>query len=341
MSDYKELSCQHPACRFPVCENRTGNADLSGPLRRLTRIAFMLGLLAILIPGAGVVPAFASVPGLPYLKDDILTSLAPAPDGGFWGQIQDSYSDWTPTPPGYTQLYDGAPRYENIHHAGLITWVPGTNGYWVITESGHIYSRGGAPHLCKADSLSTCSSFSSGPYSNLTAAAATPSGHGLWAVGRNGKVWTAGDAQSYGDTTFDDSVPTGIVPTPSGNGYYIVVANGGVHTFGDAEFFGSTGGNPPGGRNITGMATSIDANGHVNGYWLVGQDGGVFAFGSAPFYGSSGGNDSVVTSIISFPSPDPSTDPETIGYAWINAAGNLSMCTRDRPCGGTPTVPAP
>jgi hypothetical protein len=330
MSNHKELSYRRWERRSTGSQTQAGKGNLSG---RLTRIALMLGL-ALVIPGIGVIPALASVPGLPLVKDDILTSLAPAPAGGFWIQIQDDYVYSQPTPPGYTVLYDGAPAYDQVYHAGLIAWVPGTNGYWVVTQDGHIYSRGGAPHLCANDSLSTCSGFNSGPWSNLTAVAATPSGHGFWAVGRNGKVWTAGDAQSYGDTTFDSTVPTGIAPMPSGKGYYIVVANGGVHTFGDAVFYGSTGGNKPGGHNITGIATSIDVTGQVNGYWLVGQDGGVFAFGNAPFYGSSGGNDSVVTSIVSFQSPDPKNDPETVGYAWINKAGRLSMCTKDRPCGG-------
>src|SRR5271156_6643637 len=75
-----------------------------------------------------------------------------------------------------------------------------------------------------------------------------------------------------------------------------------THSFGDAVFYGSTGGTKPNGHPISGIATSIDATGAVNGYWLVIRDGGVLSFGSAPFWGSSGGNDSVVTSIVSFPS---------------------------------------
>jgi len=337
MFDYKRLFDRRTAGHFSVPSTGDRGPSPYGSRRRLAGIPLMLGIFAL---GIARVPALASLPGIPLIKDDILTSVAAAPSGGFWSQIQDSYEDSTPTPPGYTQVHEGAPAYDDIHHAGLIAWAPGTNGYWVVTESGHIYARGGAKQLCPADSLSTCSGFVPGAFSNLTAVAATPSGNGLWAVGRNGKVWTAGDAISYGDVTFDDSVPTGIAPTPDGGGYYIVVENGGVHTFGNAIFYGSTGGHPPAGRTITGMATSINTSGQVNGYWLVGQDGGVHTFGEAPFWGSSGGNDSVVTSIISFPRPEPSANPETVGYAWINAEGQLSMCTRDRPCGGTPSAQA-
>jgi hypothetical protein len=304
--------------------------------RRLSVGFIILGIFC-----TAVVTANASLPGLPYLKPDILTSIAAAPGGGFWLQIQDDYAFSTPTPPGYTVPYEGAPAYDDVYHAGLIAAVPGTVGYWVVTRDGKINARGGAPTLCNGN-LATCSGFSGNANSYLTAIAATPTGQGFWAVGRDGKVWTAGDATSYGDTTFDDATPTGIAATPSGKGYYIAVDNGGVHSFGDAVFYGSTGGTKPNGHPISGIATSIDATGAVNGYWLVIRDGGVLSFGSAPFWGSSGGNDSVVTSIVSFPSSQTgNNNPETVGYAWINNRGRVGMCTKDRPCGGTLTASAP
>jgi hypothetical protein len=78
------------------------------------------------------------------------------------------------------------------------------------------------------------------------------------------------------------AIPTAIVATPSGNGYYILLSDGGVFTFGDAVFYGSTGGNKPGGRDVTGLALSIADDGQVNGYWMVASDGGVFTFRNAP-----------------------------------------------------------
>ena len=337
MSDHKELSYRHPAGRFAGCKNRAGKGDLSGPLRRLIRIAVTPSLLALTILGMGLATAYASLPGTPYLSEDQLTSVAPAPSGGFWIQRQSENvcpPDCSTTPAGFTLQVDGAPIYDNIHHAGLIALVPKTEGYWVVTGDGEIHARGGAPNLCNGD-LGSCSGFVGGARHSLTGVAATPTGHGFWAVARDGAVWTAGDANSFGDSDGDKSVPTGIVGTPSGNGYYIVVENGGVHTFGDAVFYGSTGGNKPGGHHITGLALSTDTTGAVNGYWLVLDDGGVLSCGAAPFWGSSGGTDSEVTSITSFPTSEQNnTDPETIGYAWVNAKGHLGMCTRDRPCGG-------
>jgi hypothetical protein len=69
MSDHKELSYRRPAGRFAGCENRAGKWDLSGPLRRLTRIAVVLGLLALTILGMGLATAYASLPGTPLLSE--------------------------------------------------------------------------------------------------------------------------------------------------------------------------------------------------------------------------------------------------------------------------------
>jgi hypothetical protein len=73
--------------------------------------------------------------------------------------------------------------------------------------------------------------------------AATPTGAGYWLVGRDGGVF------SFGDASFDGSVPgiplqvndiVGMAATRSGAGYWLVAADGGVFSFGDARFFGST-----------------------------------------------------------------------------------------------------
>ena len=96
-----------------------------------------------------------------------------------------------------------------------------------------------------------------------------------------------GDAKPYGDVRNEPPI-TGIDSTPTGKGYYIVAADGGVLSFGDAKFYGSTGGNKPGGHNLTGIAISIDANRNINGYWLVADDTTVLTFGDAPFWGPPG-----------------------------------------------------
>jgi hypothetical protein len=117
--------------------------------------------------------------------------------------------------------------------------------------------------------------------------------------------------------------------TPTGKGYYIVMEDGGVHARGDAVWYGSTGGNKPGGHDITGMALSlsIGSDGKINGYWLVASDGGVHTFGSAPFWGSTGGDNkgSPVTGIVSFPAPNIFPVQRTRGHAWVNTRGGVTV----------------
>jgi YVTN family beta-propeller protein len=118
-------------------------------------------------------------------------------------------------------------------------------------------------------------------------AAVPSSAAGYWLVGRDGGVF------SFGDAGFDGSVPglpagvrpstpvVGMAATPAGGGYWVVTSAGDVYSFGDARFFGSLG-NTVLSAPIVGMVATPDGG----GYWLVGRDGGVFSFGDARFYGS-------------------------------------------------------
>jgi hypothetical protein len=289
-----------------------------------------LSYLSLIVIGFSPLAAHASMP-ISGPKAAQMTSLAPAPGGGFWIQKD------TSTPHGHrgeTVIYGDAPVFDNVSTRGSIAPIPGREGYWIVGDRGEIFARGDAPPLCGGE-LSDCSGFPAGPhdYMYIVAAAANPAGDGIWAVGKDGRVWTAGNTVSYGDVQKQDD-PTGIVATPSGNGYYIVTSDGGVFTFGDAVFFGSTGGNPPAGRKITGMALSIGSDGQVNGYWLVGEDGGVHTLGSAPFWGSTGGDNggATVTNIVSFPAPVPGQPAQpSKGYAWVHENGHLGMATEDEP----------
>jgi hypothetical protein len=299
--------------------------------------------ILLTVAGIGIaMSAQASYPTTPFPTipaaggGAILTSIAAAPGeywfsahGGFWVQVDSFFGKY----PGGTFANEGAPTFENVPVRGTIASIPGRKGYWVVTEDGTIHARGDAPQLCDG-LLSACSGYPKLPlaYHVIVAAAATPSGLGLWAVDRMGGVWTAGDAQSYGNATGEiGAVPTGIAATPSGKGYYIVKNDGGVFAFGDAVFHGSTGGNPPAGRKITGMALSFDDWGKVNGYWLVGEDGGIHTFGYAPFWGSSGGDNggNRVTGIVSFPAPDSTARSQaTRGYAWVFEHGQVAAVYR-------------
>jgi ricin-type beta-trefoil lectin protein len=272
--------------------------------RSLTAVA---GLLLIML-GLTAIPGSASAPNK---VPPSYTSIAAAPSGGFWIQVDNGHSG------GETLAIDGAPKYESVPEPGSIAAIPGGNAYWVVTPTGFIYARGGAPELC-GGYLGNCSGFD-GNNDRITGAAASPNGEGFWAVDKARQVWTAGNVASYGDATNDDQTPSGIVATPSGLGYYIVMNDGGVHARGDAVFYGSTGGNRPGGHDVTGLALSYDLRRNVNGYWLVADDGGVFTFGDAPFLGSTGGNDggSYVTNIV--------TRPNRRSYAWVHANGQVGL----------------
>jgi hypothetical protein len=285
-----------------------------------------IGLTALAILALAPVRAEASLHTM--TTGTVLTSVAAAPGGGFWVQW-DNFLFAEDANGAATYAKDGAPMFENVENKGSIAAIPGRNGYWVVSHTGRIFTRGDAPQLCDGY-LSNCSGFPGIPVSwqYIVAAAATPTGNGLWAVGADGKLWVAGDAQSYGDVQSDSATPTGIAVTPSGKGYYIVMEDGGVYSFGDAVFFGSTGGKKPGGHDATGIALSMGDDGKVNGYWMVASDGGVFTFGSAPFWGSTGGNDdgSPVISIVSFPAPVLNGPPQrTRGYAWVNSNGQVSV----------------
>lgn len=274
-----------------------------------TQLLSLAGIL-ILIFAFVAIPAGASAPNR---VPPNYTSIAAAPNGGFWVQVNELGAY-------YTLAIDGAPQYASVSKPGSIVAIPGTYSYWVVTTDGSIYARGGAPQLCGGNpgSLQNCSGFRAYK-ETITGAAASPNGDGLWAVDQARHVWTAGNVVSYGDVTSDNRTPAGIVATASGLGYYVVMNDGGVFSFGDAEFYGSTGGNKPGGHDVTGLALSFDLAGKQNGYWLVADDGGILTFGDAPFLGSTGGNDggSIVTSMV--------TRPDQHSYAWVHANGRVEV----------------
>jgi len=267
----------------------------------------------LIVAGLGLVFSMTRASASLPIGDDVnLTSIAAAPNGGFWVQVDGGRTNKDNG--GSRTITLGAPQFANVAERGTIVSIPGQEGYWVVTPKGKIYARGSAPELCGGE-LNNCSGFDPSGKGTIVAAAATPDGLGLWAVGRFGAVWTAGSAHPYGDVTKDSKTPTGIVATPSGKGYYIVLDDGGVYSFGDAVFHGSTGGKKPGGKSVTGLAASFDASGKINGYWMVGKDGGVFTYGDAHFLGSSGGDDggSPVTGIAAL--------PDGHAYVWVHEMG--------------------
>jgi hypothetical protein len=302
---------------------------------RLAAVMVLGALLGVFLSlGRSPIAVRASAPGIPFIQDPNLTSFAPSLNGGFWVQKQLSRNECPPDcsagntyPPGTTLALDGAPTYENVDQSGSIVWTPGTNGYWVVSPRGEIHSRGGAPRLCE-NRLEACSGFHPGKASQIVAVAADPKGRGIWAVGIDGKVWTASEDSannlpSYGDAQDSGSYPTGIAAAPDGKGYCISIADGGVYCRGEENLF--HGANPPTNEFITGIAFYVGSDQRVLGYWLIAKDGGVFAF-DAPFWGSAGGNGNVVTNIIALPQPGQNgDDSQTAGYAWIDKNGAITV----------------
>jgi len=245
--------------------------------------------------------------------DQVLTSIAASPNGGYWTQVD--RIDPVFEGPSKTAAHHGAPDLGTSDTRGSIASRP-QGGYWIVGFNGEIVAKGGAPEICGGD-LSTCSGFRKNlETTQIVAAAATQSGNGFYALGRDGAVWTAGDAIAHGDAIGDGAVPTGIATTVEG-GYYIVMDDGGVYAA-NAPFYGSTGGSG-GHGNFTGIAVSRDAQGHTDGYWVVGNDGGILTFGSAPFLGSSGG-DNGGSRVLGITATHDGQH-----YAWVHHSGRVQV----------------
>jgi hypothetical protein len=294
------------------------------------RLASTLSVLTLALTGFSAVRADGALVEWGNLQ---LTSLAPAPGGGFWVQQDteqyDAFWEWA----GTTLWKNGAPDVgSSVWKRGSIAAVPGRDGYFVVGYNGQIWAMGdtGENTVIPKDvnkNLMEFSGFIPGIAANwIVAAAAHPSGRGGWALGKDGAVWTWGHVSSYGDVKTE--VVTGIYPvaiaaTPSGNGYIIAMSDGGIHARGDAPFYAShppTNGNP-----LTGIALYIGSDGKVQGYWMVDKAGGVFNCGAAPFWGSTGGNGSDITNIVSFPQAKWGEPPQrTRGYAWVSKYGNVT-----------------
>lgn len=150
-----------------------------------------------------------------------------------------------------------------------------TGGMWLVSSSGKVRARGGAPHLGQV----------SGALKRpVVGIAASRSGNGYWLATANGGVLAYGDARFHGSAA---SIPlnkpvVGIASTPTGGGYWLVAADGGVFPYGDAPGVGSAA-NFPLKKPVVGIARTPSGK----GYWLVAGDGGVFAYGDARYLGDT------------------------------------------------------
>lgn len=137
-----------------------------------------------------------------------------APLGKLWGA---AWGNPPELPPGYVMFqYEGGPGHEfdlsvvaddlqiaGLHHGGTpvpvnepsptVGFAPTHtgNGYWEITEDGHIYSFGDAPYLHSPDDPHFAHVPIRGIYGH-------PSDHGYWVFGVDGSVYAYGAARYFG-----------------------------------------------------------------------------------------------------------------------------------------------
>ena len=109
------------------------------------------------------------------------------------------------------------------------------NGYWVVTQTGDVYTFGDAQYFGGPGNVG----------SPVTSAVRTPDGRGYWILVANGTVYAYGDAHNYGSPGgqyggFDPA--TAVFSTSDGAGYWVAAADGSVHTYGDAPNDGSMAG---------------------------------------------------------------------------------------------------
>lgn len=137
---------------------------------------------------------------------------------------------------------------------------------------------------------------------------------GYWAVRANGRMYSYGDAVSYGDLygkTISGNI-VGMAAPKFGGGYWIVTSTGKVYRFGYAAFHGDMSG-----QALNKPIVDIEPAPDGKGYWLLGADGGVFSFGSAKFYGSTG------NLTLKAPVVGMEATPKSQGYWFVAAEGGV------------------
>lgn len=148
----------------------------------------------------------------------------------------------------------------------------------------------------------------------------TPSGHGYWICGSDGRVYEKGDAPQFGNlvSVGINNTICGFAVRPQGDGYWLLATNGDLYRFGNALDHGNL--NSVGGLTQGATASAIDAVADGNGYRCVTSAGGVFDFGSAQYYPLLPGNNIDAPTQWDYPAAIPmSTDPPTLLDVRLNA----------------------
>ena len=118
------------------------------------------------------------------------------------------------------------------------------NGYWLVTNTGHVYDFGDAAYYGQP-----------GPQSvPVTSAVRTPDGNGYWILFANGAIGYYGDAPVLGGPTGLGGLDfaSAIFATADGDGYWVASSTGQVFHYGDAPNDGSMAGTKLNGAIIAG-----------------------------------------------------------------------------------------
>ena len=139
--------CLHPLAGF--------SEAISSAYRRTAFRWGAASLSLLMLAVLGLTPGRAHA-SLPIWHDQQqLTSIAAAPNGGFWVQVDNRGGNGITS---VTLPKQCAPVFENVLHRGNIAAIPGRNGYWVVRADGTLYARDDAPSRCGGQ-LSNCSGF--------------------------------------------------------------------------------------------------------------------------------------------------------------------------------------
>jgi len=177
------------------------------------------------------------------------------------------------------------------------------------------------------DTTLSGNTFSGPPGARLFYAQPAP-GRGYLMVGRDGGVFSFGDAGFYGSTgNLHLNAPIiGLSQTRDQGGYVMAAADGGAFNFGDASFYGSVpGSKTPLTSPVVGVVTTPVVAGPPGtpgtnglGYWLVGSDGNVYPFGhDAKSYGS------LVGQRLNQPVVGMAPTPDGLGYWLVGRDGGV------------------
>jgi hypothetical protein len=175
--------------------------------------------------------------------------------------------------------------------AGTAPPPPSGGGYWLLGGDGGIFAFGAAGFIGSSASSATDCPVNpparSMPNGSCWSMAATPDNQGNWIVNAyNGKIFSFGDAVSYGQPADGNAYAggadmwpnaIGIVSAPDGKGYWVLLEGlsgmDSVQAFGDAIFYGDEISIAHDSGHV-GYPVAMAATPDGKGYWIVDSDGG-------------------------------------------------------------------